>query len=190
MLCNEDVLNLLEEYGVIMKGHFELSSGKHSDTYLQCSSIFQYPDATNALVLKLAEPFFDKEVNVVLVPAVGGIVLGFALAQILCCRVIFTERKEGKLVLRREFNIDKGEKVLIGDDVITTGGSVKELIDITKSKGGEVIGVVGLIDRGEEKIFSEPLLAAAKVEVKSYPKDECLLCKQNVPVYSPGSRKL
>ncbi len=190
MFNEEQAIEFLEEYGAITKGHFELSSGKHSDTYLQCSTIFQYPDATNALTLKLAESFFDTEINVVLAPAVGGVVFGFALAQILCCRAIFAERKEGKMCLRREFTIHKGEKVLIADDVVTTGSSIKEMIDVVESRGGEVVGIVCVVDRGEEKVFNKHIISFAKVNVESYEKDDCPLCKQSVPIYSPGSRKL
>ncbi len=190
MIEEEEVIAILREHGAIKKGHFELSSGRHTDTYLQCAVIFQYPDLTNMFALNLAEHYQDRRVDVVVAPAVGGIILGYALAQIFCCRIIFTEREAGKMALRREFTISQGEKVVVAEDVVTTGASVKEVIDLVGEAGGDVVGVSSLLSRGEKRVFQEPFYFLAEVKAESYVPEECPLCKEGIPLQIPGSRKL
>ncbi|MEW6189111.1 MAG: orotate phosphoribosyltransferase [Actinomycetota bacterium] len=184
----EEVLKILGEKGAILRGHFQLSSGRHSDTYLQCAMVCQYPDVTNALARELAIPHQKSEVNVVITPAIGGIILGYAVAQFLGCRMVFAERERKKLSLRRGFSIKAGEKVLVVEDVVTTGGTIKEMIDLVKGYGGEVIGVASLIDRSEDEVFEKPLHSLVKMKIKSYSSEDCPLCKRGIPISIPGSR--
>ncbi len=184
----KDIVKVFEDVGAIKKGHFKLSSGLHSDTYVQCSLIFQYPELTEKLAFELAKPFIGKKIDVVVAPAIGGIILAFALAKVLRCRAIFTEREKGKMTFRRGFSIKKGERVLVAEDVITTGGSVNEVVKAIKKFEGEVVGVASLVDRGEEKVFSQKLTSLLKLKFFSYSPDKCPLCFEQVKVISPGSR--
>jgi orotate phosphoribosyltransferase len=126
----------------------------------------------------------------VVAPAVGGIVFGYAVAQALGTRFIFAEREEGKMTLRRAFEIERGTRVLVAEDVVTTGGSVKEVVDVVREQGGEVVGVVSLIDRGGERKFDEPFYPLLPLEIESWDPLDCGLCADGVDLYSPGSRQL
>jgi len=186
----EELMGALNTHGAVRKGHFELSSGLHSDTYIQCMNVLKYPAFTNQIALAIAEPYFDEPADVVMAPAVGGVVLGFAVAQALDKRFIFAERENGKMNLRRGFRLYKGEQVLIVDDVVTKGGSIKELVDLVKKSDAKIAGIACLVDRGEEKVFTEPFTSLIKISVSSYKPDECPLCKKGVHLVSSGSRRL
>lgn len=185
------MLKLLKETGALLEGHFVLSSGLHSQKYIQCASVLKYPEHAEKLCKHLAEKFKGEKIDVVAAPAIGGIVVSYELARALGARSIFTERKDGQMQLRRNFNIKKGEKVLVAEDVITTGGSTKEVIDAVKSSGGDVIGIACLIDRSDkEDLFgSLPLQPLLKMKIETYPAEKCPLCKKKVPIDKPGSRK-
>lgn len=187
-MTKKEILKLLEEYGAIKKGHFMLSSGLHSDTYVQCASLLQYPNITQKLAAELAIPYRSKKVDTVISPAIGGIVLGFALAQELSCRAIWAERKDGKMALRRGFCLDKDEKVLVVEDVVTTGGSVKEIIDLVELAEAKVTGVASIIDRGGRKAFSQPVNSLLRLKIDSFEPGVCPLCQKGEPLQSPGSR--
>lgn len=189
-LAQAEVLASLKEAGAILEGHFVLTSGRHSDTYVQCARILEDPELTTRLAQALAHRVRDLNVDLVAAPAVGGIIIGFAVAQALGVKFIFSEREEGKMVFRRSFQIPLGAHVLVVEDVVTTGGSVAEVIGLVKEAGGEIAGVVSLIDRGGTKHFDEPLYPLLKLEVESWEPHECDLCARNVEVYSPGSRRL
>lgn len=188
---SEAILKLFKETGAFLTGHFELTSGRHSDSYFQCALLLQHPALSEKLCRKLAEKFLGKGVSVVVGPAVGGIIVSFEVARRLGGRSIYAERENGVLRLRRNFEIRKGEKVLIVEDVITTGGSTQEVIQLVRSVGGEVVGVGALVDRsGGEARYDVPFEPLLALSVKSFTKEECPLCKEKVPFTKPGSRGL
>ncbi len=192
MISNEnDILDIFKKTGALLEGHFLLTSGRHSNMYFQCAKVLQYPEYTEQVCGIIADYFKDYEIDTVISPAMGGIIVGQEVARQLNKRSIFAEREDKKLTLRRGFNIDKGEKVLVCEDVVTTGGSVFEVIDIVKQQGGEVVGVGYIVDRSNGKVnFGFPQKSTMKMEVVSYSPDECPLCKANIPLVKPGSRKV
>ncbi|MFH0732813.1 MAG: orotate phosphoribosyltransferase [Candidatus Omnitrophota bacterium] len=186
-----NVLNLLKETNALLQGHFVLSSGLHSAKYIQCASVLKYPKYAEKLCKELAKKFKGVKVDAVIAPAIGGILVSYELARALGVPSLFTERKDGQMLLRRNFKIAKGERLLVVEDVITTGGSTKEVIDVVNSCGGEVVGVGCIIDRcGKKNIFGKiPLKSLQKITVVTYPPDKCPLCKQGIPVDKPGSKQ-
>ena len=193
IIKTEEVMKKFEEAGAIQKGHFKLTSGVHSDTYIQCAQIMQHPEFMHNLCSELGKKFRGNDIDVIVGPAIGGIIMAHVMARVLgpWVRAIFTERENGKMTLRRSFEIKEGEKVLVVEDVTTTGSSVREVIDIVKSRQGKVVGVGVLIDRSGGKvdfgIKTEKLLT---VDIKTYLPEECPLCKKGIPVVKPGSREL
>ena len=193
IIKTEEVMKKFEEAGAIQKGHFKLTSGVHSDTYIQCAQVMQHPGFMHNLCSELGKKFRGDDIDVIVGPAIGGIIMAHVMAQVLgpWVRAIFTERENGKMTLRRSFEINQGEKVLVVEDVTTTGSSVREVIDIVKSRQGKVVGVGVLIDRSGGKvdfgIKTEKLLT---VDIKTYLPEECPLCKKGIPAVKPGSREL
>jgi orotate phosphoribosyltransferase len=192
MLSKERVIEILKEAEVLLEGHFLLTSGRHSNQYMQCAKILQYPQFAEEIAKGLAEEFKDDSIDVVIGPAMGGIIIAYELARQLKAKNLFAEREEGKMTLRRNFTIPKGARVLVAEDVITTGGSVWEVIDIVKEQGGILAGVAVLVDRTNGKVdFETKLRAALTAEVTSYPSEDCPLCQEGkIPLVKPGSRKL
>ena len=189
-MTEKEVLGLLEKSGALLKGHFKLSSGLHSEKYLQCALVLQYPDIAEKLSKALANNFSAEKIDVVIGPALGGVTLAYEVARAIGARGLFTERQDGKMVLRRGFSISKGEKVLVVEDVVTTGGSTKEVIELVESFGAYVVGVGSIIDRSSAKIdFGAPFKPLAKVEVETFEEDKCPLCKKQMPITKPGSRR-
>lgn len=190
-LTDDQILAALEKAEAIRTGHFVLTSGRHSERYVQCARILEDPALTTELartaVSRLPE---GLDVDLVAAPAVGGLIIGFAVAQALGVKFIFTERENGEMVFRRSFEVPEGARVLVVEDVVTTGGSVGEVIDLVRAAGGEVAGVVSLIDRGGDKRFEAPFWPLLRLEVESFDPASCALCDAGVPVYSPGSRRL
>ena len=191
-MTDAEVLGAFEESGAILSGHFALTSGRHSGQYVQCARVLEDPALTTRLAREMVRRLGDRArtVDLVAAPAVGGIVIGFAVAAALATRFIFSEREQGAMTLRRGFSVPAGARVLVVEDVVTTGGSVAELIALVKDSGGEIAGVASLIDRGGDKAFDvayEPLL---RLEVDSWHAAECLLCAAGRPLSSPGSRGL
>ncbi len=188
---SEEILKLFKETGAFLSGHFELTSGRHSDSYFQCALLLQHPTLSEKLCRKLAEKFRGKGVSVVVGPAVGGIIVSFEVARQLGVRSLYIERENGMLRLRRNFEIQKGEKVLVVEDVVTTGGSTQEVMQLVGSVGGEVVGVGALVDRsGGVAHYDVPFEPLLKLSVKSFTKEECPLCKEKIPFTKPGSRGL
>lgn len=188
-MTEKDVLDLFTAHKALLSGHFRLSSGLHSEKYLQCALVLQYPGAAEKLSKELAKKFSKERIGVVIGPALGGVTLAYEVARAIGARGLFTERQDGKMVLRRGFSIENGEKILVVEDVVTTGGSTKEVIDVVKSLGGEVVGVGSIIDRSSERVdFGVPFQALAKVKVETFEEKSCPLCKKNIPVTKPGSR--
>lgn len=192
MLSREEVIKIFEEVGVLQKGHFILTSGRHSGQYMQMAQALQYADITEKLCKSLAEAFADKKIDIVVSPAVGGLLVGYELSRVLGTKNIFCERENGVMTLRRGFKIEQGQKVLVAEDVVTTGGSVKEVISVVEEAGGEIVGVGVLVDRSNGKVdFGYPLKSLLSIEIASYEKEECPLCKEGmIPAIKPGSRKI
>ena len=191
MITKERVLEILKEADVLQEGHFLLTSGRHSDKYLQCAKIFQYTKYSEELCRALAEKFAGKGVELVIGPAIGAIQMSYEVSRHLGVKNIFAERENGKMTLRRNFTIEPGQKVLVVEDVVTTGGSVREVLDIVREHGGEVVGLGVVVDRTGGKIdFGVPLESVISMEVVSYEADECPLCKKGLPLVKPGSRQI
>lgn len=192
MLTREEIENILKDAGVLMEGHFLLTSGRHSNRYLQCAKIFRNTKYSEALCAILAEQYQDDGVELVIGPAMGAVQMAYEVSRGLQVENFFTERDEnGKMVLRRGFAIEKGQKVLVVEDVVTTGGSVREVIDLVGQAGGVVVGVGSIVDRTGGKIdFGVPFRAVYSAAVESWEADECPLCKEGkIALYKPGSRK-
>ena len=187
---NQDkVLNLMQELGALHRGHFLLSSGLHSDTYFQCARILQFPDLARELGTALAGFFPGTGYDLVVSPALGGILVGHEVARALGRRFVFTERKDGVMMIRRGFEIAEGEKVVIAEDVVTRGTSLLEVAKVVTEAGGEVVGLTTIIDRtGGEVELPLPVQSLAKVKVQTWEADACPLCKQGSELVKPGSR--
>ncbi len=192
MLSNEEVLAIFEDVGVLQYGHFILTSGRHSGQYMQMAQALQYANITEYLCKDLAEKFKDSRIDVVVSPAVGGLLVGYEISRIFGVSNIFCERENGIMTLRRGFQIEPGQKVLVIEDVVTTGGSVKEVISVVEQAGGEIVGVGVLVDRSNGKVdFGYPFNSLLAIEIESYEKDNCPLCKEGKLVaIKPGSRKV
>ncbi|MBZ4644319.1 MAG: orotate phosphoribosyltransferase [Deferribacteres bacterium] len=185
----EQVLDIYKRHGALLKGHFLLSSGLHSDTYLQSALVMQYPVIAEEIISELVKKLYDVQFTTVVSPAIGGIRFGYELARLLKKKAIFTERVDGKMTLRRGFQLSEGELVLIAEDVVTTGKSTKECIDAVLQTGAKVVAVTSLIDRsGGQAKFDYPFYPLIRLEVKTYSPEECPLCKQNIELVKPGSR--
>ena len=187
----ESILKIFKETGALLEGHFILTSGLHSARYFQCARVFQYPRHAEALCREIAGHFKKERIDVVVSPAVGGIIVGQEVARFLGARAIFMERVDGKMTLRRGFEIIQNERVLVAEDVTTTGGSAKEVIEEVKARGGEPIAVTAVVDRSGGKIdFGTPYYSLLQMEILNYPPETCPLCAQGSQAVKPGSRGL
>lgn len=186
----EEILKLLEQVGAICHGHFELSSGRHSGTYIQCALVLQFPQHAEQLGRTLAELFRDHLVACVVSPALGGLVIGHEVARGLGVRAMFVERdRSGQMALRRGFEISPGERVLVIEDVWTTGGSTRETIGVVEQEGGLAVAAGALIDRSGGKLeLNVPARALVELNVPSYEPDDCPLCRKGQLATRPGSR--
>jgi orotate phosphoribosyltransferase len=190
-MTQNDIMELFKQTGVLNSGHFILTSGRHSPTYLQCARLLQYPAAAETAVQELAKKLEGLNVETVVGPALGGILLSYEMARALKARSIFTERVNGLMTLRRGFRVRSNERVLVVEDVVTTGGSVQEVIQVVRSLGADVVAVGGLVDRsGGKTDFGVPAYFLLNLVVESYAPEQCPLCKQGIPAEKPGSREL
>jgi orotate phosphoribosyltransferase len=190
-LTEQEILKLFKQTEALLEGHFLLTSGRHSNRYFQCAKVLQYTDFNMQICEKIAAHFRNSEIDTVIAPALGGIIVGQEVARQLNKKFIFAEREQTALTLRRGFSLAENEKVLVCEDVVTTGGSVFETIEIVKSLGAKVIGVGFIVDRSNGKVnFGYPQFSALKVDAISFPPDECELCKKDIPLVKPGSRKI
>ncbi|WP_182187635.1 orotate phosphoribosyltransferase [Pectinatus frisingensis] len=187
-MTEQEVKNLLLKTNAIMEGHFLLTSGLHSPTYVEKFNVLQHPEYTEALCREIAAQFADKNIQTVVGPMTGGILLAHEVGKALGTRAIFTERVDGRMAFRRGFSLQKGERVLVVEDIVTTGGSVKEVIDVVKSEGAVPVGVGLLVDRsgGKADFGDVPHKALLNLEVKTYKPEDCPLCKNNVPMTKRG----
>lgn len=191
MIGKKKMNEILEKTGVLLNGHFLLTSGKHSNRYMQCAKIFQHPDISAEVSKDLAEKFDGCDIDIVIGPAIGGIILAYEVARQLEVKALFAERENGSMALRRGFEIKAGSRVLVVEDVITTGGSVKEVIELVRALGGEVVGVASVVDRsGGRALFDVPFKSVMKIEIETYEPEECPLCKEGSVAVKPGSRNL
>jgi orotate phosphoribosyltransferase len=188
-LTERETLDRYQKRGGLLRGHFRLTSGLHSDIYLQSALVLQHPEEAAILGEGLAAPFRDEHVQTVLAPAIGGILVAHEVARALGVRALFTERENGVMRLRRGFTLSAGERCLVVEDVITTGGSTREVVQCVEAHGGTVVGVGSLIDRsGGTAAFTVKCVALATVTAANYPPDACPLCKAGSPAIKPGSR--
>jgi len=188
-MTEAEVLTIFRQSGALLDGHFRLSSGLHSPGYLQCALVLQHPREAGTLGAALGALVRSLGAQTVLSPALGGIVIGQEVGRALGVRAIFAERQDGTLTLRRGFALDPGEKVLVVEDVVTTGGSTRETMDVARAAGAVVVGACAIVDRsGGRQGLDVPFHALLPMDVKAYTEGDCPLCRQGVPVTKPGSR--
>ena len=188
-LSERETLELYEKTGALMRGHFRLTSGLHSDIYLQSALVLQYPEHAARLGEALAALYTDARAQTVLAPAIGGILVAHEVARALGVRALFTEREDGAMRLRRGFTLTPGERCLVVEDVITTGGSTREVVECVRASGGSVIGVGSLIDRSSgTAAFDVRRASLATVSASTWPPEACPLCKSGGHAIKPGSR--
>ena len=184
-MTTEKVLEIFETTGALLKGHFRLRSGLHSDCFLQTAVVLQYPEIATQLCKELSNQV-DSDVDVVIGPAIGGVIIAHEIAQALVARAIFGEKRDGEMILRPGFQINSGDRVLVVDDVLTTGGSVSKLIDLTRLHKGEVVAVAFLVDRSSSPIdFGVPQFCLANIDASTYRPEDCPMDKAGVPIVEP-----
>lgn len=191
------MLDLLRKTGALLEGHFLLSSGRHSDKYIQCAKLLSHPEAAKKAVKLIAEKLVGFDIDTVVGPAMGGIVVSYELASQIGAKSIFTERENNVMTLRRGFDVENGEKLIISEDVITTGKSSLETLKVIEDRGAEIVALCALVDRrdtDEDFILLEngrklPVYSALKLHIKTYTPEECPLCKSGLKPVKPGSRK-
>jgi orotate phosphoribosyltransferase len=188
MLSSDDLLDLFRKSGALLDGHFRLTSGLHSTGYLQCALVLQHPQHAEALGRAIGTRVADLNATVVLSPALGGIVIGHEVARALGVRAVFAERQDGALMLRRGFMLSESDRVLVVEDVVTTGGSTRETMQVAVAAGGRVVGAASIVDRGGAGSFDVPFRALVSITLPTYEPERCPFCAQGMPVVKPGSR--
>lgn len=183
------VVEILSEVGALLEGHFLLSSGKHSNRYCQCAKLMMHADKAEEVLKVVTDKVKDVEFDLVVGPAMGGIVVAYELGRQLKKPAIFTERENGEMTLRRGFEILPGQKVIISEDVVTTAKSSLEVAELIKSMGGEVVGIACIVDRTSGEIPYH-LYSATKLQIETYDKENCPLCKEGISCVKPGSREI
>jgi orotate phosphoribosyltransferase len=190
-MTRDELLDLFRRSGALLEGHFRLSSGLHSPGYLQCALVLQHPETAEALGRALADRTRSLRPTVVLSPALGGVVIGQEVGRALGVRAIFAERQDGALTLRRGFTLGAHDRVLVMEDVLTTGGSTRETMQVARAAGAQVVGAASIVDRGGASAgLDVPFFALFDVALPAYEPDNCPLCADRVPVTKPGSRQV
>ena len=188
-MTRDELLDLFRKSSALLEGHFRLTSGLHSSGYLQCALVLQHPQPAEALGRAIAERTRELKPTVVLTPALGGVIIGQEVGRALGVRAIFAERQDGALTLRRGFMIGEADRVLVVEDVLTTGGSTRETMQVATAAGGRVVGAAAIVDRsGGRATFDVPFAALLAIDLPTYEPDKCPLCAQGLPVTKPGSR--
>jgi len=188
-MTRDELLDLFRRSGALLEGHFRLTSGLHSPGYLQCALVLQHPRHAEALGRAIADHTRDLRATLVLSPALGGVVIGHEVGRALGVRAIFAERHDGALTLRRGFIISESDRVLVVEDVLTTGGSTRETMQVAKAAGGQVVGAASIVNRsGGAARFDVPFAALLEIALPTYEPDTCPLCAEGRPVVKPGSR--
>lgn len=189
LVTHDDLLTLFRRSGALLEGHFRLSSGLHSPGYLQCALVLQHPDHATALGAALGARLRSLGATVVLSPALGGIVIGQEVGRALGVRAIFAERQDGTLSLRRGFSLDPADRVVVVEDVVTTGGSTRETMEVARAAGATVVGACAVVDRsGGQPGLDVAFEALLPMSLPTYPPDACPLCAAGTPAVKPGSR--
>lgn len=187
---SEQILKHFREIDALLEGHFILSSGLHSPNYLQCALALQYPFDASSFGKLIAEHFTDADIETVASPAIGGLIIGYAVAQALNVRFIWTERENGVMTLRRGFQVKENERILVVEDVITTGGSTRECIEALEKHGAQVVGAASIIDRSNGTAeVGVPRIELVRLDVPTYKPENCPMCARGDAAYKPGSRK-
>ena len=190
-MTREDLLDLFRRSSALLEGHFRLTSGLHSAGYLQCALVLQHPRHADLLGRAIAERVRDFRPTVVLSPALGGVIIGQEVGRALGVRAIFAERQDGTLMLRRGFIIGEADRVLVVEDVLTTGASTRETMQVATAAGGRVVAAAAIVDRSHGAVrFEVPFVALLAVDLPTYEPDRCPLCAQGLPVIKPGSRPI
>jgi orotate phosphoribosyltransferase len=189
---NQEILRAFEQTGSILHGHFLLTSGRHSDTYMQCAKLFADPAQSANLCNKLSRLLRQFEAEYIMSPAIGGIIMGYEVARCLGVKNFFAERENERMTLRRGFELPANSKVIIVEDVVTTGKSVKEVIELVRTLGSKVQAIASIVDRSGGAVdFGAPYYALLSMNITSYLPHECPICKaNNIPLYKPGSRNI
>jgi orotate phosphoribosyltransferase len=188
-MTENEILDIFCKYSALLEGHFILSSGLHSDRYVQCALVLQHPRVAEQLCSQLAEKLRHYQVSAVAAPALGGVLVAHEVARALGARALFTERQEGVMTLRRGFSLEPGEPTLVVEDVITTGLSTRETIQCVEQAGGKVVATGALIDRsGGAADLGLPKAALLTLQIQNYNPAECPLCRAGIPAVKPGSR--
>lgn len=186
-MTEQQVIDFMKDAGAYQEGHFQMKSGKHANAYLQCAHLIEHADITDKICQALSEKCRECDCDLIISPAIGGMIFGCSVARILEKRFIFCERKDGVMTLRRNFSIAPGAKVLIVEDMVTTGGSVREVMEIVRAFGAETVMIAAIVDRTRGKVnFGVPYSALAKVNLVKYSQDECPMCRASVPFSHPG----
>lgn len=189
MATRDELLDVFRKSGALLEGHFRLSSGLHSTGYLQCALVLSQPATAETLGRALGAAAGAFGANVVLSPALGGLIIGHEVGRALGVRAIFAERQDGTLTLRRGFTLSESDRVLVVEDVLTTGGSTRETIQVAQAAGARVVGAASIVDRsGGTATFDVPFAALLAIDLPTYAPDACPLCAQGLPVIKPGSR--
>jgi orotate phosphoribosyltransferase len=190
-MTRDEVLDLFRRSGALLEGHFRLTSGLHSPGYLQCALVLSYPDSAERLGSALADRIRGLRATVVLSPALGGVIIGHEVARALGVRALFAERQDGVLMLRRGFTLSERDRVLVVEDVLTTGGSTKETMDVARAAGAQVVGAASIVNRSGGTVkFDVPLESLLDYALPTYEPENCPLCAQGLPVVKPGSRQV
>jgi orotate phosphoribosyltransferase len=190
-MTRDELLDLYRRSGALLEGHFRLTSGLHSPGYMQCALVLQHPQHAEALGRLIADRVRDLRPTVILSPALGGVVIGQEVGRGLGVRAIFAERQDGRLSLRRGFTLEANDRVLVVEDVMTTGGSTRETIEVAKAAGGQVVGAASIVNRsGGALAFDVPYVSLLEIALPTYEPDTCPLCAQGLPVVKPGSRQV
>jgi|SRR4051794_5266948 orotate phosphoribosyltransferase len=188
-MTRDELLDLYRKSGALLDGHFRLTSGLHSPGYLQCALVLQHPQHADMLGRAIADRTRDLRATMVLSPALGGVVIGQEVARALGVRAIFAERQDSVLTLRRGFMISETDRVLVVEDVLTTGGSTRETMQVARAAGGQVVGAASIVNRaGREPDLGVPFVSLLNVDLPTFEPDRCPLCTQGLPVMKPGSR--
>lgn len=186
----DEILKIFEQTDALLSGHFLLTSGLHSNKYFQCAKVLQFPELAEKLCSQIARHFENHQITTVIAPAVGGIIVAHETAKALKSKAIFAERENNRMTLRRGFEIKDRENVLVVEDVITTGGSVQEIVKLVQEVGANPVGVGCLVDRSAGKAdFGTPLYALLTLEVQTFSPEKCQLCQEGLQLVKPGSRK-
>jgi orotate phosphoribosyltransferase len=188
-MTRDELLDLFRRSGALLEGHFRLTSGLHSSGYLQCALVLQHPAHAEALGRAIADRTRSFRPTAVLSPALGGVVIGHEVGRALGVRALFAERQDGELTLRRGFVIAENDRVLVVEDVLTTGGSTRETMQVARASGGQVVGAASIVNRsGGRAEFDVPFASLLDVDLPTYEPDKCPLCAKGLPVMKPGSR--